>query len=350
MKLDGIKASLLEIDPEFPIFEIKPSPRTEHYRNRMDFCIDFEGRFGLREKGKWWKIIDGHKCFISDPKIEEAFEQVKAWLPQAGLTYYCRKKHLGFLRYALIRATKAGQLQTTIISSAPRDDAEKQSAHAALIELSQRLKPAALIWGVNNTDSDTSWSHQSQLISGAFNIVENIGGIQYRISSNTFFQTNSHAAEVLLASVLELVSELKAQSVLDLYCGTGFFTIPLAKRGSNVTGVEISEDSINEAKLNNELNASQARFVCIKSEEFVWGDIKPDLLLLDPPRSGLHKDLIQQIRSARPKNLLYVSCNFKRFAEELMLLKDIYRPLRSFAVDLFPHTQHVELVTLLEAL
>ncbi|MBX7137962.1 MAG: 23S rRNA (uracil(1939)-C(5))-methyltransferase RlmD [Oligoflexia bacterium] len=344
LKLSQINAALGQSLPELHCDEILPSPKTEHYRNRMDFAIDFEGRFGLKEKGKWWKVIDGHKCILSDERIEEIFDQVHAWLPQSGLSFFCRKKHRGLLRYAVIRKALRGNAMLVIITSAPEDQSEETQLLDALAGLNENISGAELVWGINRTISDTSNADLYRSLSPHDYIEECINGSRYHISPGSFFQTNSHGAELLQRTVLEYCGELSGKRVLDLYCGNGFFTIPLSKTAAECTGVELVQAAIDDARRNGALNHSSANFLCAGTENSGWEALKPDLLVVDPPRAGLHPKALQQIVQARPKMLIYVSCNFKRFAEELKQLAPHYEVLDLRAIDLFPHTPHVELV------
>jgi 23S rRNA (uracil1939-C5)-methyltransferase len=118
-KLSDINGSFAIKKLDLHVSEVLPSPKTDHYRNRMDFVIDFQGNVGLREKGKWWRVIDDHPCFIADEKIEELFRAVRAWTKTAGLSFYDRKAHTGILRYAVIRATSIGETMINIVTSAP---------------------------------------------------------------------------------------------------------------------------------------------------------------------------------------------------------------------------------------
>ncbi len=379
--------------------EILPSPKTSHYRNRMDFVIDFEGRVGLRQKGKWWRVIDNHTCFISGEKIEELFHIVRDWAQNAGLTFFDRKYHHGLLRYAVIRATTTGESMVTIVTSQPKDDTENKQLTKALSNLSKLVtsKPddqTTLIHSINKTTSDVSHGGEVHIISGKGSIVEEINGYKYKITPNAFFQTNSHAAKLLMDTVLEFAetairlprlarndkttnpsntttssrgenqrSDLPRTlqrsnsttlqppvplTILDLYSGSGFFTIPLAdKFNANTIGVEVVKDAIEDAKENNKLNNTNATFIAMPSEDYDWSELNPNLVILDPPRSGLHKTVLSQLVTLQPDNLIYISCNFKNFSRDMQTLQKIYEVKKMRAIDMFPHTPHVELVTLL---
>ena len=153
-KLSDINGSFKLKNLDIRCEDIIPAAETEHYRNRMDFVIDFEGRVGLRQKGKWWKVIDDHTCFISDEKIETHFKHVRDWTKTAELSFFDRKAHTGILRYAVIRSSSIGQTMINIVTSAPADEIEENTIKSALESLAQSANPTTLIWSINHTISD----------------------------------------------------------------------------------------------------------------------------------------------------------------------------------------------------
>ena len=325
--------------------EIIPAVKTEHYRNRMDFVIDFEGRVGLRQKGKWWKVIDDHACFISDNKIETHFKHIRNWTKTAGLSFFDRKAHHGILRYAVVRSTSTGQTMINIVTSAPSDEIEKQTIKSALESLAQSANPTTLIWSINHTITDVSFGDELRTISGPGYIEEEFDEIKYQISPNAFFQTNLYTAPLLLKTVQEFIGDSSDKLILDLYCGTGFFSIALAKDAKKTIGVELVPEAIKDANINAELNNVDVEYHDAKTEEFDWKDLNPDVVILDPPRSGMHDKALQDVIDARPPEIIYVSCNYKHFARELVQLQKHYKVDQMKAIDMFPHTPHVELVT-----
>lgn len=347
-KLSDINASFHSHHVAVTCEKIVPAPQTAHYRNRMDFAIDYQGRVGLREKGKWWRIIDNHCCFISDRRIESAFQTVRSWTQQANLSFFDRKAHTGLLRYAVIRCTKKGETLVTIITSAPAEEEEPQ-VHDALHALGSLLPESHIVWSIADTISDVSRGDRIIPIQDKPYVTETVLGNQYQIHPFTFFQTNSLGAEKLLETVLEFSAEISGERFIDLYCGSGFFTIPLSRHFKETLGVEIEEEAIERATVNAALNNVHIDFIASKTEDYSWTERPIDLLLVDPPRAGLHDRALEQLRSAHPPTLLYVSCNYKALARELKLLEDLYEVEQIRAIDMFPHTPHVEVVTLLRA-
>lgn len=341
-KLSDINGSFALKKLDHRVDEIIASPKTTHYRNRMDFVIDFEGRVGMRQKGKWWKVIDGHTCFLADEKIEQLFHAVREWTQTAGLTFFDRKAHTGLLRYAVIRATKQGQTMLTIVTSEPEDESQVEKA---LRNLADAAKPTTLIWSINHTITDVSFGDELRTIDGPGFIEEIIDDKTYRITPNAFFQTNAHGAEELLSTVKEFAGDLTDKTLLDLYCGSGFFSIALANDAKRTIGVELVPEAIRDAKTNAELNHVDVDFHDAKTEEFDWKTLNADVVILDPPRSGMHDKALADVIEVQPKTIVYVSCNYKNFARELVELQKYYRVYAMRAIDMFPHTPHVELVT-----
>jgi 23S rRNA (uracil-5-)-methyltransferase RumA len=324
--------------------EILPSPKLEHYRNRMDFVIDFEGRVGMRMKGKWWKVIDDHTCFLGDEKIEEHFKTVREWTKSAEVSFFDRKAHHGLLRYAVIRISRFGESMINIVTSVP-DENEKDHLRSELEKLADLTKATTLIWSQNDTISDVSYGSILENISGPGVIVEEVRGVQYKISPNAFFQTNSHGADTLLETVDEFCGDLTDKTLLDLYCGSGFFSVALASRAKKTIGVEMVEAAIADARVNAKLNNVEVDFTSAKTEDFDWTTLGGDVVILDPPRSGMHDKALADIIRTLPETIVYVSCNYKNFAREMVQLEKHYDVAAMKAIDMFPHTPHVELVT-----
>lgn len=347
-KLSDINGSFKLKKLDLRVDEIMPSPKTEHYRNRMDFVIDFQGNVGLREKGKWWRVIDDHPCFLGDEKIDELFAVVRAWAKSAGLSFWDRKAHTGLLRYAVIRATSLGESMLTIVTSAPAADAERNTILAALRDLVDISKATTVVWSINHTITDVSFGDELQVIHGEGVIHEDINGVKYRISPNAFFQTNSNAAPLLLDTVRDFAGDLTDKTLLDLYCGTGFFAVAMTPNAKKTIGVELVPEAIADAKLNAELNHVDVEFHDAKTEEFNWMHLGGDVVILDPPRSGMHDKALADVIAAKPERIVYISCNYKNFAREMVLLKEHYDIEAMRAIDMFPHTPHVELVTALK--
>lgn len=344
-KLGDINGSLRLKGLDVACREVEPSPVTAHYRNRMDFAIDFGRRVGLRQKGKWWRVIDGHACFLADERIEELFGIVRSWVKECGLSGFDRNAFTGLLRHAVIRATLAGGTLINLVTSDPAAGEGEAALLDALAELERRARPTTLTWTVSHGVADVSWGDELHVFSGPGAIEEIVAGMRYRISPQAFFQTNSHAAPLLLDAVASLAGELRGLRVLDLYCGTGFFSVFLARQGPAILGLEADEQAVADARLNAAQNRVEVEFRAAKIEEQDPGLLDAEVVLLDPPRSGLHDQALAALLAARPPVLVYVSCNPKSFARELTYLRRYYAVEELRAIDMFPHTPHVELVS-----
>jgi len=329
--------------------QILPAPTTEHYRNRMDFVINFEGLVGMRQKDKWWRVLDNHTCFLADVQIDRLFQEVRTWVQSAGISFYDRRAHTGLLRYAVIRATRTGETMLTLVTSTPKAE-EKESLHTALVAMAEASSATTVIWSINETESDTSFGTILETLKGEGVIQEEIGGYKYRISPNAFFQTNSFASHLLLKTVARACGDLTDKRLLDLYCGTGFFSIALAKFAKSVIGVELNAEAIEDAKKNAVLNNVSPEFIAAPTEDYDWSQHEADIVILDPPRSGMHDRALADVIKHLPETIVYVSCNPKNFARELVILQEFYAVESMCAIDLFPHTPHVELVTKLTRL
>ncbi len=344
-KLSDINGSFALKKLKYEVDEILPSPVLHHYRNRMDFVIDWQGNVGLREKGKWWSVIDNHPCFIADQKIEDLFFVTRSWAKSCGLSFYDRKATTGFLRYAVIRSTTLGETMIIIVTSAPKDADEEAAAKKAIANLAETSKATTVVWSINHTISDVSFGDELRIISGPGTIEEVVAGYHYRISPNAFFQTNPQGAALLLDTVREFAGDLEGKTLLDLYCGTGFFAVALAAMAKKTAGVELVPEAIVDARVNAGLNNATVEFHDAKTEDFDWQSIGADVVILDPPRGGMVDKALKDIIAAKPETIVYVSCNYKNFAREMVMLQEHYAVAAMRAIDMFPHTPHVELVT-----
>lgn len=248
----------------------------------------------------------------------------------------------------------------TIVTSTPKDADDEQAAKLAFEKLNELAGPTTLIWSLNHTISDVSVGDELRVLHGPGTIEEQIGGYKYRISPNAFFQTNPTGAVFLQDTVRQFAGELKDKTLLDLYCGTGFFAISMANEAKQTIGVELVPQAIADARINAELNGlndspllaspshgGRISFHDAKTEEYDWMKLGADVVILDPPRAGMHDKALKDVIAALPSRIVYVSCNFKNFAREMVELGKYYDVEQIRAIDMFPHTPHVELVTAL---
>ncbi len=334
------------------ISEVFPNPPHEQtardfrgfYRNRMDYAVGWKGELGLREYGKWNKYLDLKTCLLLDEVTPEILHAVRELMRELKLEPWDNKYHRGNFKYLTIRR---GEFTNERMITLLFHDLSKLD-HKAKEKITSRLSPfcTTLYLGEQPTNTDIEYAKTLERLHGKTYLREQINGIEYDIHPNSFFQTNSKMAVVLQNKITELIKPAPHQKILDLYCGLGFFSLALAKQGANVTGIELVTESIELAKHNAELNnlSDKTTFTAIPVEQYDWQAKDYHTVIIDPSRAGLHPKVIQKLVNDPVENLIYISCNYRRLAEELSELKQIYALKQIEALDLFPHTPHVEVL------
>lgn len=321
-----------------------------YFRNRMDYAVGWTGEIGLKEYDAWNRYVDVQECWLLAPEAGAILAAVRAWMPAYDLQPWDAKFHTGDIRYVLIREGKrtSQRLIVLVVKDA------KRLTTAAKDALREALSPFAtsLLVGEQALATDLSLAQSFETLKGEPWFEEEAGGIRYRIHPNSFFQTNTVMAERLQEAVLRLLGDAPSKRLLDLYCGLGFFGIAAAKQrpGWEIAGFEIDAEAITLASQNAEANGVGERccFEAGPAESLAWKDWTADAVILDPPRAGLHPKVLAATLTMAPKEIVYVSCNYKRFVEDWKALKETYACTALEAYDLFPHTPHVELVAKLE--
>jgi 23S rRNA (uracil1939-C5)-methyltransferase len=275
----------------------------------------------------------------------EAMTRFRAWMKENAVVPWDGKKNTGYARYLVIREGKrTGQRMITLVTA----DGELPARDKFIAALSPLA--TTLYHGINPTITDLSIASKLELLHGAPELEEQIAGKMFRIPPNSFFQTNSEMAEVLVQTAREFLSPRAPKILLDLYCGTGLFGICLAGDAERVLGVEADAEAIAVASGNAERNGvKNATFVAAKAEELLqWESEKPDTVIIDPPRAGLHPKVAGTLLALAPERILYVSCNYESLVRDFAILGREYKITRIAALDLFPHSPHVETIALLE--
>lgn len=324
---------------------ITQSPQQWYYRNRMDYPVGENGEIGLKPFGKWRDVLDLKDCLILSVQTPEILQLVRDWMNAFRLNGWNNVRYTGFVRYVVIREGKrTGERMIMVVTSGDAHDS------AIWPELARRLRSSCttLYWGVNPLQTDISIPTDLKLLFGPEFLTEQINGYQYKIFPSSFFQTNSEGAELLQQRVR---AQVQGSRVLDLYCGLGFFTIDVAAHGKQAFGVELDAAAIELARENATTNKVTAEFAAASMEDWVDGDapyvirkFKPDSIVVDPPRMGLHPRVLDWLCQQRVSELIYVSCNYEQLARELQTLEKTYKIDSIEAVDMFPHTPHIELV------
>ena len=337
------------------------------YRNRLDFSfsnqawIDNETwrnsseminlpALGFHLPKLFHKILDINNCYLQPEPSNTIRLAVKKFAVENNLSFFDPINQTGFLRGLTIRNTLKGEVMVTVIFR--ENDEEK--IPALLNFLNDGFKQiTSLNYVINSKRNDTIYDLDVINFSGADAIYEELDGLQFRISPKSFFQTNSAQAKNLYNITIDFAGLTKNEIVYDLYTGTGSIALFAAKHCKTIYGIEQTEDAIKDAKVNAAINnTTNALFFTgdtdkVLDESFIAKSGKPDVIITDPPRTGMHKDVVEKILSLNPNRIVYVSCNPATQARDIQLLSTNYSLIKIQPVDMFPHTQHVENVALL---
>ncbi|MDE6126383.1 MAG: 23S rRNA (uracil(1939)-C(5))-methyltransferase RlmD, partial [Muribaculaceae bacterium] len=301
--------------------------------------------------GAFDKVLDIDRCHLQDSLGDEIRLFVKEYGKRNGLTFFDLRGQTGLLRTLMIRIASTGE--TMAVMSFGEDDPE---AIRALLDAVRERFPrlTSLMYVVNTKANDTIADLDIMLHSGRGFIEEEMEGLRFRIGPKSFYQTNSRQAYRLYSVARDLAALNGDELVYDLYTGTGTIANFVARQAKKVIGIEYVPEAIADAKINAEVNG-------LSNTDFYAGDMKdvltdgfiaehgrPDVMIVDPPRAGMHQDVVNVILNAAPGRIVYVSCNPATQARDLALLHEKYDVRRVCPVDMFPHTHHVENVVLLE--
>jgi len=345
LKLAMINKAFEDAGHDERVAEVMPAKAQFHHRNRMDYVVGWHGEIGLKEFGQWNRYIDIKTCLLLNDGVGEILQHVREWMAACDLQPWDAKFYTGDVRYVVIREGKNTNERMIIV--VVKDAARVTNEHRSQLKLALSPLCTSLLLGEQSLITDVSYAQTFETLSGNAWLEETVNDIRYRIHPNSFFQTNTDMATELQNTVAGLVGS--PASLLDLYCGLGFFGIYLASKNASmhVSGFEIDAEAIELAKFNATVNdvADQCEFASGPAEDLSWKDIDADCVILDPPRAGLHPKVLKTILEKKPKTIVYVSCNYHRLVEELKLFKGIYMVDSVLALDLFPHTPHVEVVT-----
>lgn len=322
------------------------------YRNKMEFTFgDFEKggelTLGMHMKGKSFGIITVDKCMIVDEDFRTIIKATVNYFKDKELPYYRVMKREGYLRHLVIRkAINTGELMVNLVTTTQVDFDLTEYVNT-LKSLQYKGELASVLHTENNSFSDAVIPEKVNLMHGRDYIVENLLGLKFKISPFSFFQTNTQGAESLYSIVRDFMGESNDKVVFDLYCGTGTIGQIAASNAKKVIGIELIEEAVEAAKENAKLNG-------LSNCEFLAGDVgeiiksvkvKPDIIILDPPRSGVHPKALEYVIKFNAKEIIYVSCNPKTLVENLEdLLASGYEIVKSTVKDMFPNTPHAEVV------
>ncbi len=305
---------------------------------------------GFHISGRFDKILDIETCYLQDDLSNRLRHFIKNYALSHALSFYDIKAQQGFLRNVIIRNTSLGQWMVLLILGE-----EDMEAIQGMMEAIHHDFPqlTSLLYGFNTKVNDAIYDLDIRLFKGRDFIEEMLEDLVYRIRPKSFFQTNSAQALELYRIVREFSDLSGHETVYDLYCGTGSISLFLARKALKVYGIESVPQAIEDAMQNAEINhihnveftVGDMRFEL--SDAFIQGKGRPDVVVTDPPRAGMHPDVVNQLLKLAPEKIVYVSCNAATQARDLALLAAHYRIVKSCPVDMFPHTHHVENVSLL---
>ncbi|GAB6169324.1 23S rRNA (uracil(1939)-C(5))-methyltransferase RlmD [Clostridium carnis] len=325
------------------------------YRNKMEFTFgDFEKggelTLGMHMKGKSFGIITVDKCMIIDEDFRTVIKATVDYFKDKELPYYRIMRREGYLRHLVIRkATNTGELMVNLVTTTQINFDLKDYVEV-LKNQNYKGSLVSILHTENDSFSDAVIPEKINLLYGKDYIVENLLGLKFKISPFSFFQTNTQGAESLYSIVRDFMGEAGDKVVFDLYCGTGTIGQIAAANAKKVVGIELIEEAVEAAKENAKLNG-------LNNCEFLAGDVaeiiknvkdKPEIIILDPPRSGVHPKALEYVIKFDAKEIIYVSCNPKTLVENLdVLVANGYEVVKSTVKDMFPNTPHVETVALL---
>lgn len=338
------------------------------YRNKMEYTfshkrwmtmdeiksgepITHPEALGFHIPGKFDKILDIHECHLMDKKHNDIRNEIKRYAIEHHLSFFNVYEFTGALRNVMIRITQKGEWMVLMIFGEPLND-----QLTGLLQNLQEKFPYinSLLYVINQKKNDTYGDLKIELFSGKDHIMEDFGLLKFKISPKSFFQTNSKQAFKLYNITKEFAQLTGNELVYDLYTGTGSIACFVADKARRVVGVEYVEDAIKDAKINAELNnITNTDFYSgdmkdVLNDDFIAKHGKPEVIITDPPRAGMHEDVVKKILDILPQRIVYVSCNPATQARDLAMMTEKYYIKKSQPVDMFPHTHHVENVVLLE--
>ncbi len=356
--------------------EIQPilgSARIYHYRNKLEFTfsnkkwltkdeisdktLSFEegpggtrNALGFHIPGLFDKVLDIRECHLQAEPSNAIRLALKQYALDHKLSFFDIREQTGLLRNVIIRTSSTGEVMVIVIFHKN----EETEIKALLAHLQQKF-PAitSLFYVVNEKRNDTIFDQELHLFSGNDAIYEKMEDLRFRISPKAFYQTNSEQAFELYKITRDFAALDGTEIVYDLYTGTGTIANFVARQAKKVVGIENVESAIADAKINSSLNkiGNTAFFAGdmkdILNDAFIRENGKPDVIITDPPRAGMHEDVVRKIAEIAPKRIVYVSCNPGTQARDLQLLNEKYSVIKIQPVDMFPHTHHVENVVLL---
>jgi 23S rRNA (uracil1939-C5)-methyltransferase len=301
--------------------------------------------------GRFDKILDIDHCFLQEDPSNEVRNSIRDFALSQGMTFYDLREHTGVLRNLIIRISSTGEMMVIVVFAYPEEGQVE-----LLMEFVKEKFPqvASLLYIVNQKRNDTIFDQDIHVYAGRDFIYEEMEGLRYKVGPKSFYQTNSAQAYELYKITRDFADLKGDELVYDLYTGAGTIANFVAKKAREVVGVEYVPTAIEDAKVNSSINdITNTKFYAgdmkdVLTPSFIAEHGKPDVVITDPPRAGMHADVVARLLEMESPRIVYVSCNAATQARDLVLLGEKYEVKRIKPVDMFPHTQHVENVVLLE--
>jgi len=346
--------------------EILPSANTTYYRNKLEYTFsnqrwltpeeitrdeEFErNALGFHVPLRFDKILTINHCYLQADPSNAIRNSLSDFAIQKGISFYDLRKHEGALRNLVIRNSSNGELMVIVVFGYPVDDNINE-----VMSFLQASFPeiTSLLYIVNQKKNDTTFDQDVHVFSGRDHIFEEMAGLKFKIGAKSFYQTNSLQAHELYKITKDFAGLNGTELVYDLYTGAGTIANFVAQDARKVVGVEYVPTAIEDAKINSEINGIENTVFFagdmkdVLNDDFIAFHGKPDVIITDPPRAGMHPDVVNKILEIGANKIVYVSCNAATQARDLLVLSEKYDVARIKPVDMFPHTQHVENVVLL---
>ncbi|MCF8451767.1 MAG: 23S rRNA (uracil(1939)-C(5))-methyltransferase RlmD [Pedobacter sp.] len=342
------------------------SAESRYYRNKLEYTFSDKrwltdgdmrngetmemNALGYHIPGRFDKILDIDHCYLQADPSNEIRNKVREYALKAGISFYNLKNHEGALRNLIIRTSSTGELMVIVVFAY----ADEEQIGGMMKFIASEFKSiSSLLYIVNHKKNDTIFDQDIHTYSGADHIFENMDGLKFKIGPKSFYQTNSAQAFELYKIARDFADFKGDELVYDLYTGAGTIANFIAGKVKNVIGIEYVPTAIEDAKINSEINGiKNTSFFAgdmkdILNEDFISAHGKPDVVITDPPRAGMHPDVVKRLLEIEAEKIVYVSCNAATQARDIELLQAKYVVGRIKPVDMFPHTQHVENVVLL---
>jgi len=346
--------------------DILPSAKTTYYRNKLEYTFsnqrwltpeeiasneEFErNSLGFHIPLRFDKILTIDDCFLQADPSNAIRNSLSEFAIRKGIRFYDLRKHEGELRNLIIRNTSIGELMVIVVFGYP----EQQNINEVMSFLQTSFPEiTSLLYIINQKKNDTIFDQDIHTFSGRDHIFEEMAGLKFKIGAKSFYQTNSLQAHELYKVAKDFAGLSGAELVYDLYTGAGTIANFVARDSKKVIGIEYVPTAIEDAKINSEINGiKNTSFFAgdmkdILNDEFIGTHGKPDVIITDPPRAGMHPDVVEKLLEIEADKIVYVSCNAATQARDLAILNEKYIVSRIKPVDMFPHTQHVENVVLL---